>query len=1263
MGLCEYINLMTIPNLSFPIQHISVRVPWHDRGWEGTVCVDPASNSACLKLPRIAEDKDETSEIKVAGRHFRDLQSRQLPPCVVERVAFMSPYGFPRSHEHPYVSRNPDTHGHFKPTPLNYRPYTAPALPFRWMSKDSLSELRHAAPLDEVEESLEPKLGFETAWWQDYRNQTALLESFWAHVKQGTSLVFFYVKQLPLADDMPGRRFLVGVGRVKSVGPLTEYEYDGSPEGRLRSMLWERMMGHSIRPDFEDGFLMPYHEALDRSRDGQAFDPTEIVALAPEDRFTEFSYGTEHVGDDAAIEALLSMRSALLKSAELFGVDIQKQEAWIDGQLGRLWRERGPFPGMGAVLHAYGVPLGNFVAKAVSEQAKDDRSPWSVWYSLLDSPEDFLQRELAKCVDHTTSMTWKGMSSERRAFLELLSRVDLTQEQAKALVTPEVRRARGIDGEDAAFIENPYLLYEATRLTSTPVSISSVDRGLLPSPAIRGKFAAPKPSRIDTSVDARRLRALSIRELEVGTVEGHTLVPREQIITSLRLRNQADSEEPTLLTGDHLRFAEDTLFAGHVRVVTMADHEPAYQLERLGAAGDLIRKTVERRTGGRRHGMVFDWRAELDEYLDKVLKVPPPTNSIEANADDLARTEKAAALSEISNARLSVLVGSAGTGKTTLLSVLCNHPEIKRDGIVLLAPTGKARVRMEEIVSRTGLEGIRAFTLAQFLIRSGRYESESQRYLLTGQPAQRLGRTVIVDECSMLTEEMLAALIESLTGVDRLVLVGDPRQLPPIGPGRPFVDVTRRLRPDSFTSNAPKVGPSYAELTVPMRQDVQDRDGLELAKWFGGEPGPSDDSVFEILSGHRVSDTVKIIRWDSTDDLREQLPQVLAEHLGFDDDRDESLQFAESLGGQVKGRYAYFNVGRSGAKAEAWQILSPFRQKAWGVDPLNRLIHRRYRSRQVDSSTRQQFRFLKPQGDQLIVYGDKIINNRNIRTRRYLPVENWKREQTYVANGEIGVVVGEAQWKRGARQPQALEVEFSTQTETVVKFWKSDFDQESEANLELAYALTIHKAQGSEFDTVILILPESKYMLTRELMYTALTRQKKKLIILLQGSPTDIQRLSSEEFSDAARRLTNLFAPPTPVQVGENLLEDRLIHRTARGEAVRSKSEVIIANLLHAKGLEYLYEEPLEIDGVTKYPDFTIEDDDSGVKYYWEHLGMLSDEIYRKRWKKKKEWLRSHGILSLEEGGGSAGTLITTQDSSDGGIDSQAVSQLVEELF
>ena len=1022
-------------------------------------------------------------------------------------------------------------------------------------------------------------------------------------------------------------------------------------------------MGHSIRPEFEDGFILPYHEALEKSRDGEAFDPAEVIALAPPDRFIEFSYGTEHVGDDAAIESLLSIRAALLKSAELFGADIRKQEAWIDNELGRLWQKRGPFPGMGAVLYACGVPLGNFVARAVDEQARGESSPWSVWFALLDSPKDYLQPELARCIDQTTAMAWKRMTGERRQFLELLSRIDLTQEQAKALATEEERRARGIEVEDLDFTSNPYLIYEATRLTSTPVPINSVDRGLLPAPSVRTKFPVPEPSRIDTPVDARRLRALSIRELEAATDRGNTLLPRRRVVENLRLRDQTYDDLRTLVTSDLLGVAESTLFAGEVRVVEMSKGEPAYQLERLAAAGDLIRKTVKRRTSSRRHGIVVDWRAELDEYLDNVLDSPSPADSFEAEEEDRARTEKAVALKEIANSRLSVLIGPAGTGKTTLLSILCKQPEVMAGGTVLLAPTGKARVRMEEVVRSQGLGGIRAYTLAQFLIRSGRY-SETKGYVLTGERGEAVGRTVIVDECSMLTEEMLAALIESLTGVDRLILVGDPRQLPPIGAGRPFVDIVNYLKPDDFTPGTPRIGQSYAELTVPRRQDVQDRDSLELAEWFGGEPGPNHDSAFEILSGHKESETVKVVRWDSADDLKDRLPQVIANNLGFDKGEDETLEFAKSLGGQISRGYAYFNVGRSGKKAEAWQILSPSRQKPWGVEPLNRLIHQRYKSKLIESATEvprfRKRRVLKPQGDQLIVYGDKIISNRN----RNLPKSRrWPREEGYLANGEVGIVVGQIRTRNFDHPPRHLEVEFSTQPEYVVKFWPNEFDEEREANLELAYALTVHKAQGSEFDTVLLVLPKSNEMLNRELIYTALTRQKGKIVILMQGSPSDLQRLSSEMYSETARRLTNLFSAPSPVPIGGEFLEEGLIHRTARGEAVRSKSEVIIANMLNDRRIDYRYEEPLEFDGISKYPDFTIEDDDTGERYYWEHLGLLQDRGYRRRWEEKENWYRAHGIYPQEEGGGPAGTLITTRDSAEGGFDSEAVSRLVEELF
>ena len=84
---------------------------------------------------------------------------------------------------------------------------------------------------------------------------------------------------------------------------------------------------------------------------------------------------------------------------------------------------------------------------------------------------------------------------------------------------------------------------------------------------------------------------------------------------------------------------------------------------------------------------------------------------------------------------------------------------------------------------------------------------------------------------------------------------------------------------------------------------------------------------------------------------------------------------------------------------------------------------------------------------------------------------------------------------------------------------------------------------------------------------------------------------------------------------------------------------------------------------MTKYPDFTVEDDDLGITYYWEHCGMLSDPAYRRRWDTKRQWYRDHGILPYQEGGGKSGTLIVTEDTPQGGISSQEILRVVHEVF
>ena len=91
--------------------------------------------------------------------------------------------------------------------------------------------------------------------------------------------------------------------------------------------------------------------------------------------------------------------------------------------------------------------------------------------------------------------------------------------------------------------------------------------------------------------------------------------------------------------------------------------------------------------------------------------------------------------------------------------------------------------RLEEQTEQRGA----GRTLAQFLIGHRRYDGETGAYF-PDRRAPKCGdfRTVIIDECSMLTEDQLAALFDACTNVERYVLVGDPRQLPPIGAGRPL---------------------------------------------------------------------------------------------------------------------------------------------------------------------------------------------------------------------------------------------------------------------------------------------------------------------------------------------------------------------------------------------------------------------------------------------------------------------------------------------
>ena len=113
-----------------PPHYVTIRVPWHDGGWNGTVC--PAAGQLELPHPvRIGEGRRDEVEVRCAGRRYDELKRADLPLCVGDRVSFMAPFTLTRTMTHPYTEFYPETHGHFAPTRFVQPAYSAASAPFR----------------------------------------------------------------------------------------------------------------------------------------------------------------------------------------------------------------------------------------------------------------------------------------------------------------------------------------------------------------------------------------------------------------------------------------------------------------------------------------------------------------------------------------------------------------------------------------------------------------------------------------------------------------------------------------------------------------------------------------------------------------------------------------------------------------------------------------------------------------------------------------------------------------------------------------------------------------------------------------------------------------------------------------------------------------------------------------------------------------------------------------------------------------------------
>ncbi|MBU0553184.1 AAA family ATPase [Myxococcota bacterium] len=1236
-----------------PLQHLSVRLPWHDTGWAGTVCQAPSKNTWSMVLKSIREERDDAAENANASRQWSELDAESLPACLSERGAALNPKAYTIRSRHPFAKSSEQTHGHFAENAFRLPPYSVQAIPFRWTRKDDAQAIADTLALP-FDVDREPELAFKTVWVNDFVNQQIMLDTFFGALQPEKSLVFLYVKRTPLADDP--RRVLVGVGRITGVGPGQEHTYSGDTNGKLRGLMWERAVSHSIRPDGFDGFVLPYQELLALSERDGSIDPSQFVAFAPEEAFDAFSNVAEHVDHDHAIASLLSLAEKVRIIARHIPGAWDRHLEWISARLAELWNLRGAFPGLGSALHAFEIRYGTLLAMDLAQRHTVDgrwqENPWELVRKAFDRPGDVLSPSVAAQVQPFDGKRLAALTPERRELLEHLSRFRLTIDQAARFFYSANRGGLS----DADLLDNPYRLFEIDRHRFNAVSIGAVDRGMFPDESVRSEYPLPERSRLEGDQDPRRVRALAVYVLAGAEASGHTLVPVEQVLEGIR---DLELDPPCRPTTDLLPLL-DPILSPVIVDAALADETRAWQFGERQTLGDLLRQQIGRRRKGRKHTSSYDWRALVDDSLGDM-----PDDPDEAVLEERARTEKAAALGELFSSRFSLLLGPAGTGKTRLLQILCDLPELRGDGVLLLAPTGKARVQMQRNV-----DGLKALTIAQFLLPD-RFDLETQRYHLSDAPKVEAAGTVIIDEASMVTEDMLAAVIQALKAPKRIILVGDHRQLPPIGAGRPLVDLAREFQPEGIEGLFPRVGDGYTELTVHRRQmgsGKVGRDDLLLASWFSGEaPDPGADEIWVRMANGQTDGHVEVRTWQTEEELESELLAALVEHIDeIEHDRDER-GFGASLGGVVTEKGVWFNAAwpeknrpGSSERCESWQILSPVRGKGHGIDELNRFLHERFRAEALRFAEGRRSRTPRPSGPQRIIYGDKVMSTVNQR-RGVLP-----RKRELVSNGEIGLVVGQAKFRKWDGKPlERLDVEFRTQQGRTFVYWPRDFGDDGTEVLDLAYALTIHKSQGSQFNQVFVVIPQPCFILGHELIYTALTRQLDRVVLFVQGQPTDLRAYASPKYSEVARRYTNLFQAPNMIADADGgFLERRLIHRTARGELVRSISEVVVADALHAEDIDYHYEKALRgADGVERYPDFTAEDPATGITVYWEHLGMLSNPAYVRRWEKKLAWYKAVGMEPNGPENDKGERLVTSENRQDGAIDSAKIREQVRDVF
>ena len=495
--------------------------------------------------------------------------------------------------------------------------------------------------------------------------------------------------------------------------------------------------------------------------------------------------------------------------------------------------------------------------------------------------------------------------------------------------------------------------------------------------------------------DPRRIEAGIRFELSYNATMGHSFLPKEKLIIA---SSQLLGLEASSISDGIVRLLEaEQIFEDQLAGIQIC-YLPALYNAELACKQHLL--------------SAANTPAAAPSNLKKLLR------ELEKESGITYADSQIEAITSAVSSKLLVISGGPGTGKTTIVNAIAALYRHMGLTCQLCAPTGRAAYRLSEV---TGQD---ASTIHRLL--------ETGIDPATGMPCfNRNGNNplkadaVIVDEMSMVDVLLFHNLLDALQANTRIILVGDPDQLPPVGPGFPFRDIIRS-----------GVIPCVI-LTEIFRQ--------------------AQESLI-VMNAHRVN--------------KGQMPQLR--------DRKNDFFFLptkseEDVAQTILGLCTTRLPQNMGIPPEQIQVLSPTKKGGAGTVELNIRLQAGLNPSNPNKRQKQFGQFTFREGDRVM----QIRNNYDIL---------WKSTDgnvvgTGIFNGDVGTI---------------LEIDPHMEQMRIVFDNKEAIYEFSQLNeLELAYAMTVHKSQGSEYPAVILSAwNSSPYLLNRSILYTAITRAKQLLIIV-----------------------------------------------------------------------------------------------------------------------------------------------------------------------